>query len=78
MEEYDVLFKNSYGKLYRVVFYAADINDSIQGFYGTLLEYTGTHFIFLLEDGSVNVIQGSSIHHMIRRGNSDRPNNTDI
>lgn len=78
MEEYDVLFKNSYGKLYRVVFYASDINDSIQGFYGTLVEYTGSHFIFLLEDGSVNIIQGSSIHHMIRRGNNDRPNNTDI
>ena len=78
MEEYDVLFKNSYGKLYRVVFYAADINDSIQGFYGTLLEYTGTHFIFLLEDESVNVIQESSIHHMIRRNNNDRPNNTSI
>lgn len=78
MEEYDVLFKNSYGKLYRVVFYAADINDSIQGFYGTLVEYTGGHFIFLLEDGSVNIVQESSIHHMIRRNSNDRPNNTSI
>ena len=78
MEEYDALFKNSYGKLYRVAFYAADINDSIQIFYGTLLEYTGSHFIFLLEDGSVNIVQERSIHHMLRRNNNDRSNNTSI
>ena len=78
MEEYDVLFKNSYGKLYRVVFYASDINDSIQGFHGTLVEYTGSHFIFLLEDGSANIVQTSSIHHMIRRGSNDRSDNTSI
>lgn len=71
MEEIDILFKQSYDKLYRVVFYAADIMDSVQGFYGKLKEYTGSHFIFELDDGSINIIQESSIHHMIRRNNTN-------
>ena len=69
MEEVDLLFQKSYGKLYRVVFYASDIMDSVQGFFGALIEYTGSNFIFELEDGSVNIIQENSIHHMIRRTN---------
>lgn len=71
MEEIDLLFKESYGKLYRVVFYAADIMDSVQCFFGTLIEYTGSHFLFQLDDGSINIVQVSSIHHMIRRNNTN-------
>ena len=55
MEEIDLLFKQSYGKLYRVVFYAGDIMDNVQGFFGTLIEYTGSYFLFQLEDGSINI-----------------------
>ena len=71
MEEIDLLFKQSYGKLYRVVFYAGDNMDSVQGFFGVLIEYTGSYFLFQLDDGSINVIQANSIHHMIRRNNTN-------
>ena len=71
MEELDSLFKESYGKLYRVVFYASDVMDTIQGFYGKLILYTGSHFLFQVDDGSINIIQESSIHHMIRRNNTN-------
>ena len=71
MEEIDFLFKESYGKLYRVVIYASDFTDEIYGFTGTLVEYTGSHFLFQLDDGSINIVQVSSIHHMIRRYEND-------
>ena len=71
MEEDNIIFNYSYGKLYRVVIYASDVTDELYGFTGMLVEYTGSHLLFELSDGSINVICASCIHHMIRRCEND-------
>lgn len=64
MEDYSI-FEKSYGKRYRVVFYTEDLIGSIQVFYGIFINYTGRYLFFEMENGAINIIEETALHHMI-------------